>query len=74
MIVARDRNGIPSPIPVAAPPIYTDFYKASYDSLAVQLLREFLITFLPKFWKDFVVCLLMVCIRLLDSEVHFFSK
>lgn len=47
-VVARDRNGIPSPIPVAAPAVYTDFNEASYDTLALQLLQTISDNFSPQ--------------------------
>ena len=39
LIVARGKNGVPCPIPVAAPPVYSAFAEATYDSLAKQLLK-----------------------------------
>ena len=39
LIVARENNGIPCPIPVAAPPVYSAFTEATYDDLARQLLE-----------------------------------
>ena len=39
LIVSRDQNGTPSPIPVAAPEIYFDFHGASYSILAKQLIN-----------------------------------
>ena len=39
LIVARDQNGTPSPIPVAAPEIYFDFQGAPYSILAKQLIN-----------------------------------
>ena len=39
LIVPRDKNGVPCPIPVAAPPVYSDFTAATYDNLARQLLK-----------------------------------
>ena len=39
IIVARDHRGIPCPIPVDSPKVYTDFAGASYDILAEQLLQ-----------------------------------
>ena len=38
LIIARDKSGVPCPIPVAAPPVYDYFQQASYDVLAQQLL------------------------------------
>ena len=37
LVVARNETGVPCPIPVAAPNVYTDFEEASYDLLATQL-------------------------------------
>ena len=37
LVVARNESGVPCPIPVAAPSVYTDFEEASYDLLATQL-------------------------------------
>ena len=39
VIVAREKSGVPCPILVAAPPIYSDFTEATYDDLAKQLLQ-----------------------------------
>ena len=39
LIVARGKNGVPCPIPVAAPPVYSALAEATYDSLAKQLLK-----------------------------------
>lgn len=39
LVVARNEVGVPCPIPVAAPQVYTDFQPASYDSLAELLLQ-----------------------------------
>ena len=39
LIVAREKNGVPCPIPVAAPPVYSAFTEATYDNLAKQLLK-----------------------------------
>lgn len=39
LVVARNEAGIPCPIPVAAPQIYTEFEQASYDTLAELLIR-----------------------------------
>jgi hypothetical protein len=39
LIVARDENGIPNPIPVAAPPVYSEFDVASYEKMAEMLLK-----------------------------------
>ena len=39
IIVARDANGIPSPIPVGSPKVYTDFETATYKYLAELLLN-----------------------------------
>ena len=39
LVVARGKNGVPCPIPVAAPPVYSAFGEATYDSLAKQLLK-----------------------------------
>ena len=39
LIVARDQNGTPSSIPVAAPEIFFDFQGASYSILAKQLIN-----------------------------------
>ena len=38
LIIARDRSGVPCPIPVSASPVYDAFEQASYDALAQQLL------------------------------------
>lgn len=38
LIIARDKSGVPCPIPVSAPPVYDAFEQASYDVLAQQLL------------------------------------
>ena len=48
LVVARDKNGIPSPIPVAAPTIYTEFTEASYDILALKLLEAISDNFSPQ--------------------------
>lgn len=48
LIVARDENGIPCPIPVAAPSVYKDFGEASYDTLADQLLKAISENFSPE--------------------------
>ena len=37
LIVARNETGIPCPIPVAAPSVYTDLEEAWYDLLETQL-------------------------------------
>ena len=39
MIVTRQKNGVPCPIPVAAPPIYSALAEATYDNLVKQLLK-----------------------------------
>lgn len=39
VIVGRDKSGVPCPIPVAAPAIYSGFTQATYDDLARQLLQ-----------------------------------
>ena len=39
LIVARNKTGIPCPIPVAAPSVYTEFEDASYNLLAKQLIE-----------------------------------
>ena len=39
LVVARENNGIPCPIPVAAPPVHSAFTEATYDDLARQLLK-----------------------------------
>ena len=39
LIVAREKNGVPCPIPVAAPPVYSAFTQATYDNLAKQLMK-----------------------------------
>lgn len=39
VIVARDKSGVPCPIPVDAPPVYSDFTATTYDDLAKQLLK-----------------------------------
>ena len=38
IIVARDKSGVPCPIPVALPPVYSQFQAATYQELAKQLL------------------------------------
>ncbi len=48
LIVARDENGIPCPIPVAAPQVYNEFREASYDTLAHQLLKAISDNFSPE--------------------------
>ena len=45
LIVARDQEGTPSSIPVAAPEIYFDFQGASYSILAKQLVNAIEINF-----------------------------
>ena len=37
LVVAPNETGVPCPIPIAAPNVYTDFKEASYDLLATQL-------------------------------------
>ena len=39
MIVAREKSGVPCPIPIAVPPVYSDFTEAMYDDLAKQFLN-----------------------------------
>ena len=39
IIVARDANSIPSPIPVGSPKVYADFETATYEHLAEPLLN-----------------------------------
>ena len=39
IIVARNNEGVPRPIPVASPPVYSEFQGATYRELAKQLLE-----------------------------------
>ncbi len=39
LVVARNADGVPCPIPIAAPKVYTDFQPASYESLAELLVK-----------------------------------
>ena len=39
LIVARETNGVPYPIPVAGPPAYSAFGEATYDNFPKQLLK-----------------------------------
>ena len=39
LVVARNAAGVPCPIPIAAPKVYTDFQPASYESLAELLVK-----------------------------------
>ena len=45
LIIARDENGIPCPIPVAAPQVYRALEAASYESLALMILKAFEVNF-----------------------------
>ena len=40
LVVARNISGVPCPITIAAPKVYTDFQRASYESLADLLVKE----------------------------------
>ena len=39
IVVARNNDGVPCPIPVSLPPVYCDFQEATYRELAKQLLE-----------------------------------
>ena len=39
LVVARNSSGVPCPIPIEAPNVYTDFRTASYESLAELLVK-----------------------------------
>ena len=39
VIVAREKSGVPCPIPIVMPPVYSDFTEAMYDDPAKQLLK-----------------------------------
>ena len=40
LVVARNEVGIPCPIPVAAPQVYTEFAPATYDAMAELLIKS----------------------------------
>jgi hypothetical protein len=39
LVIARNEDGIPCPILIDAPKVYTDFEAATYDSLAEIMLK-----------------------------------
>jgi hypothetical protein len=39
IVVVRNNDGVPCPIPVSSPPVYSDFQEATYRELAKQLLE-----------------------------------
>ena len=39
LVIARNEDSIPCPIPIDAPKVYTDFVAATYDSLAEMMLQ-----------------------------------
>ena len=40
LVVARNACGVPCPIPIASPKVYTEFQSASYESLAELLVKD----------------------------------
>ena len=40
LVVARNASGVPCPIPIASPKVYTEFQSVSYESLAELLVKD----------------------------------